>query len=492
LNTKTQPERDRLREKLQHAKARENGDVSAAVNDPQTNATPAQGEIWLSRRFAERCADRFRYVPEWGKWIAWDGTRWRVDAAGAVRLTAKDLCDETATAMRLDLANGNDASSRARVARYYESARMVAAVVQLANCEPAMVCRADQLDRDDFLFNTPAGTVDLRTGAMRAHRREDFITKSAGAAPNDGPSPVFDQFLSDVTCGDTALADYLQIALGAILSGAVSDHWLMFWYGHGRNGKNTLGDLVAGLLGDYAKAVPAQTLMADAHGNRHPTEVANLRGLRLAVSSEIGEGESWNEARLKEMTGDATLSARFMRGDFFEFRRTHKHLVFGNHRPLLRVVDRGIVARLHIVPFRATFSVGAGNLDPDMPAKLRAEAGAVLRWMIDGHMKWMQAGTLRRCPAVSQATDDYFAGQSTIDRWIAERCIVTEDDGRGGRAWPKAGDLYASFSAWRKDRGEFPLSATRWGDQMTTRFKQIRADGMRYVGVQLLASGGPS
>jgi putative DNA primase/helicase len=134
---------------------------------------------------------------------------------------------------------------------------------------------------------------------------------------------------------------------------------MLFWIGDGRNGKNTLGDLVLDALGDYARKVPASTLMAKQHEG-HPTEIANLKVIRLAMSSEINDGEHWNEARTNEVTGDATLSARFMRCDHFTFERTHKHLIFGNHR-------NAIQSRIQIVPFKASFK---DKEDPDLPRRL--------------------------------------------------------------------------------------------------------------------------
>jgi putative DNA primase/helicase len=120
-----------------------------------------------------------------------------------------------------------------------------------------------------------------------------------------------------------------------------------------------------------------------------------------------------------------------------------------------------------------------------MPAKLRVESAAVMRWLIEGHEKWIEDGTLHRCAAVKEATDSYFESQATLDMWITERCSIVPDDGRSGRDWPKAGELYADFSGWKKDRGECPFSSTRWGEQMQIRFRKVQAAGARYVGVLL-------
>ena len=213
--------------------------------------------------------------------------------------------------------------------------------------------------------------------------------------------------------------------------------------------------------------------------NRHPTDLASLRGLRLAMSSEVDEGAYWNEARIKSLTGDEQISARFIAQDFFEFPRTHKHLVFGNNRPMLRVVDEAMKARLHVVPFKADFSGNAG--DPQMPAKLRCEAPQILQWLIDGHEMWMESGALHKCSAVQAETDHYFESQSTPEMWVAEMCLTTDPDVRSASS-----DLYASFKLWKENRGEKPMSQSRWGEWMSIRYPKIKSHGTpTYQGISL-------
>ncbi len=159
--------------------------------------------------------------------------------------------------------------------------------------------------------------------------------------------------MMEITGGDEELIRFLKVALGACLSGAVEDHWLLFWYGVPRAGKNTLGELVEALMGDYARTIPTSTLMSKKFEG-HPTEMANLQGIRLATSSELSDGDHWNEARIKQLTGDSTLSARWIGGNFFKFERTFKLLVYGNYRPQLRSADE-VCARLKIVPFNISF-----------------------------------------------------------------------------------------------------------------------------------------
>jgi putative DNA primase/helicase len=204
------------------------------------------------------------------------------------------------------------------------------------------------------------------------------------------------------------------------------------------------------------------------------------------MSSEIAEGSYWNESRIKSLTGDATISARFMRQDYFEFPRTHKHLIYGNHRPMLRVVDDAIRARMHVVPFRATFSRELGNCDPLLPEKLRKEAPQILAWLIDGHRQWKEDGfTLKPCPAVQQETKNYLDAQSTPALWVAERCEVIENDERPTKDLPKSGVLYKDYATFKEARGEIAPSLTRWGEWMKAHYEWVESDGVRYRGLRL-------
>ena len=262
---------------------------------------------------------------------------------------------------------------------------------------------------------------------------------------------------------------------------------MLFWIGQGRNGKNTLGDLVQDAMGDYARKVPTSTLMAKSHEG-HPTEIANLQGIRLALSSEINDGEYWHEARINEVTGDGTLSARFMRGDLFTFQRTHKHLIYGNHRPQLRTVGNAIMSRIKIVPFKASF---LGREDGDLPRRLRENLGHVLAWLIEGHGKWMAAGKrLPPCQAVESESADYFAAQSTPEMWLAERVQILAPDARPASQCPKSSDLYRDYANWKKERGENPISQTRWAETMQKKFQKEKSDGWRYRGLMIIPQVG--
>ena len=415
--------------------------------------------------FTALYADKLLYAHDTGKWYGYRDGRWLADELGKVRNLIRGACRR--------------GSAKAKTAAHHS------AVESMCKAAPEFAVMASAtFDRNNYLLNTPGGVVDLLTGNLLPHAPELMLSKVARVTPALGEhAPVFDKFIDEITDGDTELAYFLKVSLGACLSGAVESHWLLFWIGTGRNGKNTLGDLVMWIMGEYAKKVPATVLMAKEHEG-HPTEMANLMGARLCVSSEIEQGAFWQEAKLNELTGDGTISARFMRQDFFEFFRTHKHLVFGNNRPRLKTVTEALKARIKIVPFKVSF---VGREDPDLPTKLQAEAPAVLQWLIDGHLEWLRLGKrLPKCAAVEAESANYFDSQSVVEMWMSEHLLVVPDDGRGGRGWPAAKPLYDDYVKWKTDRGEKPQSMTLWGEAMSKRFEKVKAGGyLRYRGCQL-------
>ena len=327
-------------------------------------------------------------------------------------------------------------------------------------------------DRDHYLLNTPSGTLDLRTGKMRPHDPNDMITLCTAAAPDtESDGTAFRKFMTEITGGDEELIRFHQLSLGACLSGAVEAHWLLFWYGVPRAGKNTLGELVEGLMGDYARTIPTSTLMSKKFES-HPTEMANLQGIRLATSSELSDGDHWNEARIKQLTGDATISARWIGGNYFEFDRTFKLLVYGNYKPQLRSADEALRARLKIVPFKHSF---LGREDLDLPARLWASQGYVLQWLIEGHQQWLTAGKkLPQCAAVDAEIAEYFEGQSTPKLWLRECCEVPDRDDRPDLQLHTVVECYRNYKSWKEARGESALSQTRWEPEALSGLQVVR------------------
>ena len=446
-----------------------------AVEPPPLDAQPpddivgALGMMTMTERnaaagFEMVYSEQFRYCKAWKTWLDWDCSRWVPEGTDKPFDAMVRMVHSLNREMNKSVAKSSFSAGAEKIAR----------------ASRKFATKPEDWDRDTWLLNTPAGTIDLKSGDLRPHRKDDLISKVTAVAPSELPRPVFDRFLKDITLEDPLEAGYLQRSLGACLSGAQSEPFILFWFGNGAAGKNTLWDLVRWLMGGYAKTVPIDTLLSRRDDRGFETLAANLLSLRLAISSEVPEGAFFDEQKLKSLSGDATIPGRFLYGSHFDFPKTHKHLIVGNDAPQLRVVDNALKRRLHVVPFRANFE---GTPDLEMPAKLRAEGPQILQWLIEGHALWLEDGMLRKPSCVQEATDKYFTSQSTPAMWIEECCNEDSD----ARATAKG--LYLSYKTWKESRGEGAISQTRLGEYLSKRYDKIKSNGqIQYQGLELKPS----
>jgi putative DNA primase/helicase len=302
-------------------------------------------------------------------------------------------------------------------------------------------------------------TIDLRTGAQYPPRREDYCTKSAGTKMKEMPTPLWSAFLDRVTNHDRDLQSYLQRVAGYCLTGDTREHALFFQYGTGANGKGTFVNTLAGVWGDYATTVPTEVLM-ESRGDRHPTELARLQGIRLAIANETEQGRRWAESRIKTLTGGDRVTARFMRQDFFEYIPQFKLMINGNHKPSLRGVDEAIRRRMHLIPF--TVTIPENERDKKLPEKMKAEWPGILAWAVHGCRNW-QAHGLQPPAAVLAATKAYLDTQDAFAAWLEECCEQSPD------AWTPRSNLFKSWSDWATANGEFVGNRTRFLDALNTR-----------------------
>jgi putative DNA primase/helicase len=324
------------------------------------------------------------------------------------------------------------------------SAKTVAAVEWLARSDPRFAITADQLDSDPWLFNTPAGTVELKTGQLREHRRLDYITKIAGCGPG-GDCPLFLDFLDTIFEKDNELIGYLQKLLGYVLTGVTTEHVMAFFHGTGANGKSVLISTIAWILGSYHRVAPIDCFTVTGMPG-HPTDMAGLMGARLVTAIETEEGRRWAEAKICALTGGDKITARFMRRDYFDFVPAFKLIIAGNHKPGLRSVGEAMRRRLHLIPFN--YTVPVADRDKGLVDKLKAEGPGILAWMIEGCLRW-QAEGLEPPPSVIGATDAYMKSEDVVAAWIDDECVL----GSGKSAASSV--LFASFKNWAEANGEY-------------------------------------
>jgi putative DNA primase/helicase len=237
-------------------------------------------------------------------------------------------------------------------------------------------------------------------------------------APSPDGCPLWLQFLSEATGNDDGLIRFLRQWCGYCLTGIINQHALLFVYGDGGNGKSVFLNAETTIMKDYA-VISAMETFTSSNNDKHPTELAMLRGARLVTASETEAGKAWAEARIKQITGGDPITARFMRQDFFTYMPQFKLTIIGNHKPTLHNIDEAARRRFNIVPFTRKPAIS----DPQLGEKLMAEAPGILQWMIEGCLDWQKNGLVRPA-SVTEATDEYFSDQEVFPRWLEEECIT--------------------------------------------------------------------
>ena len=227
--------------------------------------------------------------------------------------------------------------------------------------------------------------IGRHAGPARLHDQEDRVPVRASR----DAAPAVDAFLDRITADNAELQGFLQRYIGYCCTGFTTEHVFVFAYGTGANGKSTFINTIARILGDYATVADMSTFITS-NTERHPTDLAKLRGARLVVAQETQKGRRWDETKIKALTGGDKITARFMRQDFFDFVPTFKLFICGNHKPRLGSVDEAMRRRLLLVPF--TVQIPPAERDPRLAEKLKAEWPAILRWCLEGCLEWQRVG----------------------------------------------------------------------------------------------------
>jgi putative DNA primase/helicase len=415
-----------------------------------------QTDLGNARRVVRQHGADLRFCHPTRRWLVWDGARWAEDttaeAVRYVKQTQAELYRTTAEAIRQLGDVGDDEKRKRQLAALaatlkhalkWEEAKRIASCLELAQSEPGIPVLPGDLDTDRMLLNVLNGTIDLRTGQLRPHRREDLITKLARVSYDPAAEcPLWERSLARWADHNEGLITYLQRVVGYGMTADVSEQLLWLFYGPGANGKSTFLLLLLALLGDYAMQAVADLLMAKKH-EAHPTERADLFGKRLVATIETEEGKRMAEALMKQLTGGDKVRARRMRQDFFEFSPTHKIILCANHKPVVRGTDHAVWRRIKLVPWTQTIT--DEEKDKALPDKLKGELPGILNWALRGCLDWQKEG-LGEPDEVRQATAEYQAEQDTVAKFLAECCL------RVAQARVKVSALYEAYGRWSGDK----------------------------------------
>jgi putative DNA primase/helicase len=441
-------------------------DIKALVEEFKSLAKPPEPPPWTpaatgfslsdlgnARRLVALHGKDFFYCQLNKKWYCWNGRVWAVDSTAQVERWAKDVPADLYREAA-DCRDFKEREARGKFALKCEDSRRILAMVRLAQSEPGVPVLPSAFDAQPWLLNCANGTIDLRTGQLRPHCRDDLLTCMAPVNyMPDASCDLWERFLYQIqdVSRQPASADrmvmFLQRAIGYALTGSTQEQCLFVMWGGGANGKSTLLNLVKEVLGSYAMHTPTETLLAKNRGGDIPTDVARLDGPRLVTASEVDRGRRLAESLVKELTGQDTVSARFLYGEYFDFKPQFKLFLSTNNKPVIRGADNAIWRRIKMIPFNVQFGEGMDlPRDDGLADKLRAEYEGILAWMVRGCLYWQEEG-LAPPAEVTEAIAAYRAEMDVLAEFMEDCCLV------GPGLTVTAGDIYSAYLTWAGEAG---------------------------------------
>lgn len=436
--------------------------------EAEAELPPEFSESGMARAWVEKHGENWRFTAKWRAWHQWDGTTWVQDQKNSITWVIDEHCREMQAEAR-ELTP----TQRSRIC----TIKNFNAINSLSGANPMCATAADDWDANPFLLGTPAGIIDLKTGQSIGASREQLISKKTSIAPAEGPHPWWDSVLARAHKGDAGVAKFIQKWCGYLLTGDTREERFLFIHGPGGGGKSKFLTPIVEIMGDYCRTAKIESFTAKDR-SEHSEEIARLVGARLVTASETEDGTRWNESRIKQLTGRDKIAARHMHQSTFEFQPQFKLVFVGNHKPALRSVGEEMRRRIDMLEWSGSIPQDERILD--LPERLKAEYPAILHWMIQGAMLWMQEG-LQRPVVISTSTDDYLTGEDTIGAWIDD-CIELSDGCR-----TPSQELYESFKRWTDKNGEFCPSQKRFSQKLEDRgyAKYRNSSGRGFTGIRV-------
>ncbi len=444
-----------------------------------------------AERFVDRLGENLRFTSESG-WLIWSGKNWEIDHKNEVLPMTGFVAHEISVDAGKEFDDVKEWNKAMNFAQSSGNIGKMEAILRIAKSLPPIAQEYNNFDADHWKFNCNTGVVDLRDGSVSEPDRSQLISK---LAPVDfdpkAECPIWLKFLRQTLQQPTEEAtddfmDYIRRAVGYSLTGSTREQCAFFLWGNGSNGKSIFVETLNLLVGTYGVTTDTKLVTTNERGDDQSSNaVARLKSIRLVVGSEVPPGSRLNEAKVKEMTGQDKMSARFLYKEFFDFIPQFKIWIRCNEKPIIRGNDHGIWRRIHCIPF--TNFISEAEKDKELSSKIAKELPAILAWAISGAVDWYRDG-LKMAPVVAEATNSYKAEMDVLGDFLEDCCEVEEG------AESLASHLYGSYTEWAKGQNEKPATQRRLSLALLKRgFKRTRRiNGRFYQGLRLKMEISPS
>ena len=451
---------------------------------------PDYSDLGQAKALVKECGDELCFT-EATDYLRYDGKRWMeskqmaigcaeefldlqlADANDQVESAVQELValgeaeDEISTGKKYSdkLQKSGDARMAAAGKRFSGAVRYKDFVMQRRDmryiksamdaARPMVQLHVSDLDKDAFLLNTPEATYDLQKGMNGARPQDpaDHITKITAVSPGEKGKEIWLEALKVFFCGDEELIHYVQQIVGMAAIGEVNQEAIIIAYGSGKNGKSTLWNTISKVFGSYAGNLSADTLMVGCKRNVKP-EMAELKGKRLIIASELEEGMRLNTAMVKQLCSTDEIYAEKKYKDPFSFTPSHTLVLYTNHLPRVGASDEGTWRRLIVIPFNAV--IQSSRDKKNYSDYLFREAGEyIMQWIIEGAEEVIRnnyniplPGVVRKAIQAYRDNNDWFAN------FLEECCDVNP------AYTQKSGELYTEYRAHCMRNGEYTRSTT--------------------------------
>jgi putative DNA primase/helicase len=418
-----------------------------------------------SLRFVREHGDDVSFVRMWKKWFAWDGTHWCPDDDDAMQRLGAD----TITAMFKEAQELRD-DERSKLLKHAlntESEKRRNSMIALAASHRNIARLPSHFDQDIWKLTLKNGTMNLETGELNEHCREDHITHCLDLEYDaTAECPTWIGFLIDIFDGREELIQFVQRAMGYTLTGSTREQCFFLLYGSGSNGKSTFLEVMRHLMGRLAQNADFSTFLHrdDAFVRN---DIARMRTSRMVTAVETEGERRFSESILKALTGGDTVTARQLYSEFFEFRPMFKLWLAANHRPVIRGIDHAIWRRVRLVPFTRT--IPDSEQDRDLTKKLLKEINGVFAWAVEGCKDWIRYG-LGQSESVLGATTEYREDMDPIGPFLEECCIFNT----GFRI--RSSEIYQAYLEWAKQNGRPEFSHISFGNLFRDRKEPMSSE----------------
>lgn len=425
--------------------------------------------------------ERFRYDHTKEKWLMWNNRFWAEDKDGEADRATLETARERLSAAAL-LKDKQDREDSIAWALRSESVYGRRATLISAQSIRSLATTTLDYDRDPFLLTVGNGTLDLRTGKLREARREDLITRATDVPyiPS-AKAPRWSRFLNEAFGDDPEMLPYVRRAVGYSLCGDTGEQCFFMLYGSGANGKTTFLETIVKLLGTHATTAAFSAFLVQHNQGGPRNDLASLCGARFVKAAEAEHRAKLDEAVMKQLTGEDTISARFLFHEAFEYRPQFKIWLATNVKPGIWETSDAIWRRIKLIEFNRQFT--GRRADPSLRRKLEAELPGILAWAVEGCLEWQKVG-LREPQRVSQATLGYRQESDQIGRFLKDRCELRPTNRTAAKR------LYDGYIAWCGTQHEKPIAVTLFAHKLRERGieKPRTAKGYVYRGVGLIAA----